>query len=259
LVSRVWFDQEYGAAFTAISGAIYEEWDESRNVQRCEYNPLLPNYVAFDYGFVNPFVALDIQVSPDDTVYVWREYYGRYKSTLEHAHILKNRTNPDDYKITQMWGDPRGADEEAILSMILGHVGSVHVPWKSSVEQIKRLLKPQAQSTPKLYIDPSCVNLIREMPQLHVKPLSRNLAKQDLDEHKDQGNIQHKVDDHCCDALRYFIGPHFVLGTGTHLSDVYGEDYQGSESQDVFTNLLGGSDSSGFTTLDQELTLGSRF
>jgi hypothetical protein len=98
------------------------------------------------------------------------------------------------------------------------------------------------------------VNLIREMPQLHVKPLSKTTGAQDLDEQKQQGNIQHKVDDHSCDALRYVLGPLFVAGLGrSDLTDIYGEFYGGSESQDFFTTLAG-SDTS--IRLDQELILG---
>ena len=62
-VSKIYFDQEYGASFTAVTGAIYEEWDKEVHVQPVQYNPRLENYLAFDYGYVNPFVALDIQVS----------------------------------------------------------------------------------------------------------------------------------------------------------------------------------------------------
>lgn len=247
-VSKIYFDQEYGASFTAVTGAIYEEWDKNVHVQPCQYNPRLENYLAFDYGYVNPFVALDIQVSPDDTVYVWREYYGKFKSSYEHGLTLKQRENPPNYNITAMWGDPRGADEAATMALTIGYVGSFDVPWKPSVEFIKRLLKAK-----KLFVDPSCVNLIREMGQLHVKPVSRN-SSTDLQELSGDGNIQHKVDDHACDALRYFIGPHFVAGAGSHLADVYGDNYAGSESQSFLTSLDPDNINS-LTTLDSEMVL----
>jgi hypothetical protein len=131
----------------------------------------------------------------------------------------------------------------------LGYVGSFDVPWKKSVEQIKRMLKNR-----QIFIDPSCTNLIREFPQLHVKPLSRN-SSQDTQEQTGDGNIQHKVDDHCMDALRYFVGPYFVAGAGTHLSDVYGTDYVGSESADYLRTLTNAPTQ----VLEQELTLGREF
>jgi hypothetical protein len=104
--------------------------------------------------------------------------------------------------------------------------------------------------TKKLIISPQCPNLIRQMAQLHVKPASRHTI-QDLQELQGDGNIQHKVDDHAADALRYFVGPHFVSGAGSHLSDVYGEEYQNSESADFMRNRLGDTG----VTLEDELSL----
>jgi hypothetical protein len=249
LASKTYFDQEYGASFTAITGAIYEEWKDDLHIQPVVFDPSLPNYLAFDYGFVNPFVALDIQVAPDDSVRIWREYYASYLSTYEHAVLLKNRTNPEGYRIDAMWGDPRGADEEATLSLVLGHVASMHVPWKLSVEEIKRMLKrPNG-----FMVDPSCTNTTWEMSQLRVKELSKN-SQIDLNEHTADGNIQHKVNDHCPDAVRYFVGPQFVMGAGTHLADIYGEQYVGSESHDYFTTLTGTR-----VTMDDEMALGRDF
>jgi len=237
LASRSYFDQEYGAKFTSMAGAIYDEWDERIHVRKHIFNPTWENFLAFDYGYVNPFVALDIQVSPSqDTIYVWREYFKSYISTYENAQALQHRNkhnSPPGYRIDGMWGDPRGADEAATLALVLGFVASEHVGWKLSVEEIKRRLKPNNEGECRLYIDPSCVNLIREMSQLRVKETVRQRT-QDLQEFTDDGNIQHKIDDHGPDALRYFVGPYYVMGHGTHLEDVYGENYRGSESEDFF-------------------------
>jgi hypothetical protein len=229
--SKAYFDQEYGAKFTAIVGSIYEEFDPDVHVQAHTFVPEWKNFQAFDYGFSNPFVCLDIQVSPNDDVYVWREYNERYLSTYEHGEAIKRRDNPAGYHVDTMWGDPRGADQAATLALILGIVASEDVSWTLGVEQIKRMLKA---SPPKLYIDPSCTNLIRQMEQLHVKELSTN-SKFDLSELSGDRNIQHKRDDHAADALRYFIGPYFVAGRDVHLADIYGEFYNGSESEEFFT------------------------
>lgn len=245
VVSRNWFEQEYGANFTTISGAIYDEWDARVHIQPWTYNPALANYLAFDYGFANPFVCLDMQVE-GESCHVWREYYTSYLSTQEHGQHIASRTNPNGYSVQGMWGDPRGADEAATLSLLLGFVASQDVPWKHGIEQIKRMLKNN-----QLTIDPSCTNLIRQMSQLHVKPPARNSAL-DLNERMTDGNIQHKVDDHACDALRYFIGPYFVLGVGIHLKDVYGEDYIDSEGAHFLQDHMGTTTS---VVLNEELSL----
>lgn len=242
VVSPVWFDQEYGAKFTALTGSIYEEWKENIHTLKTdtyEYNPEWTNHLTFDYGFNNPFCALDIQLRPPDprlpgdgpTAIVWREYYKAHMSTLEHAYYLRDRTNPTGYTIDSCWGDPRGADEAAILGQVFRYPASEDVRWKLSVEQIKRML---GNRPPKLLVHESCINLIRQMNNLHVKELAKN-AKFDLNELQGDGNIQHKVDDHAADALRYFIGPWFVNGAGTSVQDIYGEMYKGSESESFFT------------------------
>ena len=89
------------------------------------------------------------------------------------------------------------------------------------------------QRPPKLLFTTACPNLIRQMNKLHVKEQDKN-TKFDLQEQTGDGNIQHKVDDHAADALRYFIGPYFVNGADSHLTDIYGESYRGSESEDFF-------------------------
>lgn len=233
-VSQQYWDQEYGAKFTSYTGAIYTEYDENIHVKQLKFNPALPNFLAFDYGFANPFVCIDIQVGPSDEVFVWREYYERYLSTFEHGVVIRDREQPQGYRIDGMWGDPRGADEAATLALILGFVASQDVPWKLGVEEIKRMLKPGVDGFPRMYFDPSCQNARRQMQQLHVKERSNRSNTLDLQEHTGDGNIQHKVDDHIPDALRYFIGPYFVLGAGSHLADIYGNDYRGSESDDFF-------------------------
>jgi hypothetical protein len=234
-VSKHYFEQEYGAMFTSFSGAIYgDEWDDRVHVIEHKFRPEWSNFLAFDYGFANPFVALDIQVDPADRVYVWREYYQRYVSTYEHGEHIRDREQPEGYRIDGMWGDPRGADEAATLALMLGYVASEDTAWKLGVEEIKRMLRPDVTGTPRIFVDSSCTNLIRQMNQLHVKERS-NKVQLNLEEHTGDGNIQHKVDDHAADAFRYFIGPYFVGGAGSHLEDVYGSQYRGSEAEDFFT------------------------
>lgn len=225
-VSKTYFDQEYGALFTSFAGAIYEEWDDRIHVHPHEYNPAWPNYLAFDYGFANPFVCLDVQITPGGQFIVWREYYSRFRSTYDHANILKDRENPAGYHIDGLWGDPRGPDEAATIAPILGYVANdATISWKLGVEAIKRLLKNEM-----LIVSPNCPNLIRQMSQLHVKEQKRTTL--DVQEMTGDGNIQHKVDDHAADAIRYLVGPFIVGGAGSHISDIYDANYHGSEAED---------------------------
>jgi hypothetical protein len=211
-VSTQFFAQEIAAEFTSFVGRIYEDFVPKINVRRIDYVPSWRNYWVFDYGFADPFVCLDIMVDPEDNVYVWREYQVRYRSTWDHAHALQDRPNPEGFHVDAMFGDPRGADQAATIALVLGQVFSEDVPREQGYEAVRRWLKLQPNGKPKLYVDESCTELIRQMEMLHLK------------EPKDGRNapeVQHDYDDHGPDALRYFFSHYFVLGAGARLSDLY--------------------------------------
>jgi len=218
--------QEFAAEFVAYEGKIYTEFVPSVHVKRIPYNPNWRNYLAFDYGFADPFVCLDIMVDPSDNVYVWREYQVTSMTTYEHGRVLRNRKNPEGYHIDAMFGDPRGADEAATLALILGAVQSEPVAWKLGIEAVKAHMKIQPDGSPKLFIDPSCEHLIRQLERLHFKEVKGD---------KNAKEMQHDFDDHGPDALRYFFSHMYVLGQGPRLSDIYNRGQQRSEAYSFFT------------------------
>ena len=217
--SPQFFAQEIAAEFTTFVGRIYDEWDETLHVDDIVYNPAWQNYWAIDFGFSSPTVCLDIMVDPSNNVYVWREYAERYRSSYDNARALKERDNPADFHVDAIFPDPRGADEIAVMTPILGRMGTgdereMVVPWKQGVEAVKRYLKPQEDGIPKLKVDRSCTELIRQMTTLR--------APDDTGREKNPREGQRDYDDHGPDALRYFFSQHFVLGLGANrLSDVY--------------------------------------
>ena len=218
--SQMLFDQEYGAKFTAYEGRIYTEFDEAIHVQPLEdvvkrSMAYWRNFWAVDFGFSNPFVCLDIMVDPQDNVYVWREYYVRHKPVVVHARELRRRDNPPGWHLNGIFADPADPDGVATLNMYLGAAFARRVGVFQGIEAVKVLMKINEDTDrPRLFIDPSCTNLIRELNTLHMaenrKPGSTNNREE-----------QHKFDDHAADALRYFASEMFVLGAGTHLADIY--------------------------------------
>lgn len=228
IASPGFWGQMYAARFTNVEGSIYDEFDEKIHTAEIPYNPNWRNFWVFDYGFTAQFVCLEIMVDPSDNVYVWRAYQEKYKTTWEHAHILKDRENPPGWHLDGMFGDPKGADEAATIALVLGQVFSQDVPWSQGIEAVKRGLKIQTDGKPKLYIDKSCIELIRQMQAL------RRLKEKD-DKTAREGQIDY--DDHGPDALRYFFSQYFILGAGSSLSDVY-DPTDTSESQTYFTETM---------------------
>lgn len=211
-VSEQFWRQEYAAEFTTFAGQIYDEFDPLIHVKELRYNPMWRNYLVFDFGYTDPFVALDIQVDQMDNVYVWREYHVKQRTTYEHAQILKNRENPEGYHITAMFGDPRGADEIATIAMTMGGVIANPTGWALGIEKVKQWLKVQPDGRPKLFIGENCPVLNRQMRNLRgIEPKDGHNAR--------EGQVDY--DDHGPDCLRYFFNEYFLNGMGVRLSDIY--------------------------------------
>lgn len=227
------FDQEYGAEFTSFAGRIYSEFDEGYHViDDYAFNPEWPNYVAFDFGFRNPFVCLNIQVDPMDNIYVWDEYYERNLPTPEHARRLKSMIH---WRVDGGFYDPAGPDEAASLVQIWQNsqeynneylkrvnLSPANNEWKAGVERVKEFLKLREvevsdgvkQIKPKLFVARDCKQTIREFNTYRVKEASEKVS-----ESRDPKDEPRKKDDHAMDALRYFIVGQF--GLQSHVSLQY--------------------------------------
>jgi hypothetical protein len=219
-----WFMQEYGADFSSFVGRIYGEFDEVSHVKQHRFNPAWPNYIAFDWGFVNPLAAVEFQIDPWDNVYVWREHYKSYELLSEHLKILAARDNPPGYRLDCTYGD--AADPEAVAFVCQNFAPCVAYPeakvnWRAGVDRVKGFLRLQQvgeideygtpRVEPKLFVDPSCTNLIREFGNYRAKEGTAG---------RNPREIAQGIDDHALDALRYGLVHIYDLGVNNHLTDV---------------------------------------
>ena len=228
-MSPEWFAQEIGAEFTSFVGKIYPEFDERIHVKNIEYRPELANYMFFDWGFVNPLAALDVQVDAFDNVFIWREHYKPWIRLEEHLAYFKNeRVDPESYRLNCTYGD--SADQEAVMTVNTQFAPCVALDeakqnWRQGVEVVKRFLIPRESGKkneygeptkePMLYIDPSCTNTIKEF-------INYKMAKAPRTGTSDAQEKPEKKDDHAMDALRYGLMHLFELGANYHLDQVYG-------------------------------------
>jgi len=211
-VSEFHWLQEYCAEFTALEGKIYDEFRREVHVADITYNPFWANYQAWDHGFADPTVCLDIMVDNNENVYVWREYQIRRKTTTEHCLALIARQNPTGYHVDGRFGGTADANENATVGTMLGPVISRVTPWIHGIEAVKRWLKVQNDGKPKLYIDRSCTELIRQLENLRTpnERDERNVRRSTGAGIAREG--QHDYDDHGPDALRYFFNEKFIWG-----------------------------------------------
>jgi hypothetical protein len=236
-----WFLQEIGADFASFVGKIYGEWDETIHVKRTPYNPMWKNYIFIDWGFVNPFCALDVMVDPQDNVYVWREHYKPYMRLEDHLIVMGRRDQPTGYHIDCCFGD--AADPEATLTVNKYFAPCMSLPeaksnWRQGIDTVKRFLKTYQTGVldeygtpkyePKLFVDPSCVNLIREMNNYRAVKNLTSATRED-----GATSAAQKQDDHALDALRYGLVHIFELGAQHHLREVMDSTSHAESSVDA--------------------------
>lgn len=208
-------------------GKIYGEFREDVHVQKVEYDPALPNYIAFDWGWSNPLAAIEFQVTPMDEIRVWREHYLARTTIPEHVRMMKKREQPPGYKITMCFGDAADPEAAAQISQLLAPCAAMPEAkenWREGIELVKQFLAVEEEIdldeewrihvTPKtrFLVDHSCVNTRKEFNNYKTK---EPIKGQNVPE------MGQKIQDHAMDAIRYGLMHLFKVGATYHLDDVY--------------------------------------
>jgi hypothetical protein len=228
-----WFAQEYGADFASFVGKIFPEWDETIHVRNHTFRPEWPNYIFFDFGYTNPLAAIEVQISPRDEIFIWREHYKSFTTIPDHIEIMKRRDHPEGYHVDLAFGDP--ADPEAAAQITEHFVPCIVLPevkseytWKNGIDLMRSFMKPQPPSSgiivvdeygtpapdePRYFVSWDCKNTIRE----HNNYRSKEPVKgQNVPE------FGQKMDDHTLDAIRYGLLYIYKLGCTSSLAEIYG-------------------------------------
>lgn len=221
------FLQEYAADFTSFSGRIYSDFEEGSHVTDVKFNPLLPNYIAFDWGFVDAMAAIEFQIDSMQRVRVWREHYRVRTRLRDFLRELKSREQPDGYHLDLCFGD--AADPEAIITVSEEFHACAGDPmaksnWREGIELVQGFIKLQESGeedefgTPKyepwLLVDHSCATLIREFNNYRAMEPPKGTSERNARE------AAIDYDNHGLDALRYGLMHIFKLGATQSLADV---------------------------------------
>lgn len=220
------FAQEIGADFTATTGRIYTEFSEETHVRRTPFNPAWPNYCSIDFGWSHPLAAVEFQVSPSDTVHIWREHYGSGMMLEDHLMRMQGREQPPGYHLDLTFGDSASPQDIEVVNRKFGPcigMPEAKVNWREGIDLVKSFLKlnqvgedeyERPVEEPHLFVDPSCENTIREYNTYRTRE-----SKTDMTESNTAG-AAFKVGDDCMDAIRYGLMHVFKLGVTGHLYDV---------------------------------------
>lgn len=213
------FKAEIGAEFTSFVGRVYKGFDEETHVQDIPYERGLPTYLACDFGFTNPFVALLVQVTPYNQVRVIKEYRDTQMTIEEHISVMRsNRFVPDECR--ELFPDPESPSDTKSLADAFrmrprrntGGLLSVRVKKiRDALKEMNAHLPPgHAHRRPGLVIDRGCHELIREMLSYRYPKTAEESAERGVE----APESPMKKDDHGPEALSRFFGGMFLSTAG---------------------------------------------
>lgn len=199
--SRAGFEAEMLCLKPNLENTVFGDFDTDVHVSAAEISSTDPLYRAIDFGFVNPFVCLFIQVGEDGVVRVVDEYVRRRAGIAEHVKEIRLRTGRKEEQVAGTYCDPAGAGRNDVtgtsavseLRAMGVQVSYVRSRIMEGVELIRRALR-SGDSKARLVISSRCPNLIEAMKNYHYPA--------------DQGSelpLKDGVYDHYIDALRYFF------------------------------------------------------
>jgi hypothetical protein len=201
--SRAAWESEMLCRKPSLEKVVFDEFDLDVNVKMVDFNPDWPLYRAIDFGFVNPFVCLWIQVA-DGAVYIIDEYY-RSRATIEtHAEEIKKRTPIAEEKVAGTFCDPAGDScEQSSGQSQVRQLRSLGVGARyrrsgiiEGIELIRRAIRA-GDGKSRLLISPRCPRLIEALRCYHYPD---NTTGAD-----NETPLKDGVYDHPIDALRYFF------------------------------------------------------
>ena len=204
--SRAGWEAEMLCKRPSLENVVFNEFDTNIHVQPLDYDPNLPLYRTLDFGFVNPFVCLWIQVDNVGVVRVIDEYILSRATIDVHAGEIKSRTPVSEEQVAATFCDPAGAGVNDVTGTSVVRelrAMGIMVRFRRSgilegIELIRRAIRSgDGQST--LIISPRCQRLIEAMQCYHYPQFGGSAGELPL---KDG------LYDHPIDALRYFFVNH---------------------------------------------------
>jgi phage terminase large subunit len=191
--SRAGWEAEMLCKRPSLENVVFDEFDPATHVQPLDYDPNLPLYRTLDFGFVNPFVCLWIQVDDNDVVRI-----------DVHAAEIKSRTPVDEGRVAATFCDPAGKSVNDVTgTSVVRELRTLGVVTRyrrsgvlEGIELIRRAIRAgDGKST--LLISPSCQRLIEAMRCYHY-PENTTSSAAELP-------LKDGLYDHPIDALRYFF------------------------------------------------------
>jgi hypothetical protein len=205
--SRAGWEAEMLCKRPSLENVVFNDFDVDRHVRQVDYDPNLPLYRALDFGFVNPFVCLWIQLDSAGVVRVIDEYV-RSRATIDvHVNEMRDRTPGGESRVAATFCDPSGAGVNDVTgTSVVRELRTMGIMTRfrrsgilEGIELVRRAVRA-GDGKSSLVISPRCQRLIEAMQCYHY-PEPGSAAAGELP-------LKDGVYDHPIDALRYFFVNH---------------------------------------------------
>lgn len=176
--------------WAGADGLVYDTFDRDTHIRQ-RPGPWSRTIVAVDEGYTNPFVALLVRVDGDGRFHVEREVYRPKMVRAEKIEALKALADGAEAIVI----DPSAAE----LIETVRNAGMPAVQADNDIDgglhRVRARLAVQGDGMPRLTVDHSCENLIREFETYEYR---QDANGKGTDKPK-------KEYDHAMDAIRYGV------------------------------------------------------
>jgi PBSX family phage terminase large subunit len=184
MLTPMQFQLRYEGIFGKAEGLIYADFN-SYNI--CDDFAIPVDWKkagGIDWGYNNPFVALEGALNPDDVLYIYKEHYADRCLLKQHAEYL----NPD----ISYFADPSGLQETKEMIDMGFDVKPGNNDVDMRIQRINARIRPSTDENRsiRLKVFKSCIHTIDEF----------SLYRYDKAKEKPV-----KEDDHCMDTLGYLV------------------------------------------------------
>lgn len=205
--------------WVAAEGSVYEEYDPLVHVVKPFRPPRdWPRFWAIDWGYVNPFVCQWWAVSPEGRFFMYREIYMTKRLIEDHAETIRSIVLRKD---RSGWREPKpvriitdhDVECQATLERELG-IATTQARKDFSVmegiQAVQARMNPMSDGRPGvLFMRDALVEQDEELarfkkPTCTVEEIG-GYVWESTPEGKPNKEQPRKMDDHGCDATRYFV------------------------------------------------------
>lgn len=178
----------YEGEWATAEGVVYDMFEHGVHVKPRPRSEMKRWFLGVDEGYTNPAVCLLIGEDSDGRLHIDNEFYktGVLQSDFIKYVLTLNKEFPDAYAYV----------DEAAAGLIAEMLNN-SIPCEGSkgrvldgIQAVQDILKIAGDGSPRLTVDPSCVNTINNFESYVWKP------------GKDEPQKEH---DHALDALRYTV------------------------------------------------------